>query len=89
MAGTLWPQYQGVVFTISQPATFCEIALTLWLVIKGAKVQELGASESPVEMALILTTGGTDSSTGRCRRLAHPSRLTESRSISATSMTAR
>jgi Domain of unknown function (DUF4386) len=37
MVGTLWPQYKGVVFTVSQPATFCEVALTLWLVIKGAK----------------------------------------------------
>jgi len=36
IAGTLWPQYQGTVFTISQPATFCEVALTLWLVIKGS-----------------------------------------------------
>jgi Domain of unknown function (DUF4386) len=41
MAGTLWPQYQGAVFTISQPATFCEVALTLWLLIRGAKPQEL------------------------------------------------
>jgi hypothetical protein len=36
LVGTLWPQYQGEVFTISQPATLCEIAFTLWLVIKGA-----------------------------------------------------
>jgi len=36
LVGTLWPQYQGDVFTISQPATLCEIAFTLWLVIKGA-----------------------------------------------------
>jgi Domain of unknown function (DUF4386) len=41
MAGTLWPQYQGTVFSISQPATFSEIALTLWLLIKGAKPLEL------------------------------------------------
>lgn len=34
--GVLWPQYQGKVFTISQPATFAEIALTLWLVVKGS-----------------------------------------------------
>jgi hypothetical protein len=50
VAGTLWPQYQGTVFTISQPATFCEIALTLWLVIKGAKPRDLGASESPARV---------------------------------------
>jgi hypothetical protein len=36
VVGTLWPQYQGEVFTIAQPATLCEIAFTLWLVIKGA-----------------------------------------------------
>jgi Domain of unknown function (DUF4386) len=39
LAGVLWPQYQGKVFTISQPAFFGEIALMLWLVIKGAKPQ--------------------------------------------------
>jgi hypothetical protein len=50
MAGTLWPQYQSMVFTISQPATFSEIALTLWLVIKGAKPRELGAGESPARV---------------------------------------
>jgi len=36
MAGTLWPQYQAEVFTLSQPATFCEVAFTLWLLIRGA-----------------------------------------------------
>jgi hypothetical protein len=40
VAGTLWPQYQGTVWTISQPATFSEIALTLWLLVKGARPQE-------------------------------------------------
>jgi hypothetical protein len=34
----LWP-HQGKVFTISQPAFFGEIALMLWLLIKGAKPQ--------------------------------------------------
>jgi hypothetical protein len=37
VVGTLWPEYQGRVFTLSQPATLCEIAFTLWLVIKGAR----------------------------------------------------
>jgi len=41
LAGTLSPQYQGTVFTISQPASFSEIALTLWLLIKGAKPIEV------------------------------------------------
>lgn len=35
--GVLTPQYQGKVFLFSQPAMFGEIALMLWLVIKGAK----------------------------------------------------
>ncbi len=42
LVGTLWPQYQGDVFTISQPATLCEIAFTLWLVIKGATPTQTG-----------------------------------------------
>ena len=37
--GLLLPQYQNKVFIISQPALFGEIALMLWLVIKGAKPQ--------------------------------------------------
>jgi hypothetical protein len=40
MTGTLWPEYQGTVFKISQPAMFCEVALTLWLLVKGANLQE-------------------------------------------------
>jgi hypothetical protein len=37
LTGELLPQYQDKVFTYSQPALFGEIALTLWLVIKGAQ----------------------------------------------------
>jgi hypothetical protein len=33
--GKLLPQYQDKVFIISQPALFGELALMLWLVIKG------------------------------------------------------
>ena len=36
-AAILAPQYQNKLFGILQPAFFGEIALTLWLVIKGAK----------------------------------------------------
>jgi len=43
LTAVLWPQYQDKVFTYSQPAFFGEIALTLWLVIKGAKPQTLNA----------------------------------------------
>lgn len=40
------PQYQDKEFTILQPAFFGEIALTLWLVIKGAKPPALDAAAS-------------------------------------------
>ena len=44
VTAVLWPQYRDRVFTYSQPAFFGEIALTLWLLIKGAK--SLGVSEA-------------------------------------------
>jgi hypothetical protein len=37
VTGTMWPQYYGKLFTLSQPALFGEVALMLWLVIKGAR----------------------------------------------------
>jgi hypothetical protein len=43
--GILAPQYQDREFTLLQPAVFGEIALTLWLLIKGAK---LPAAASPL-----------------------------------------
>ena len=36
LTGVLTPQYQNKVFVMSQPAMFAEIALMLWLLIKGA-----------------------------------------------------
>ncbi len=54
LAGELTPQYYGKVFAYAQPAFFGEIALTLWLVIKGAKppvVQKEG--QGPPLRALI------------------------------------
>ncbi len=33
----LWPEYSHTVFTYAQPVFFGEIALTLWLLIRGAK----------------------------------------------------
>ncbi len=42
--GVLLPQYQNKVFIFSQPALFAELALMLWLVIKGAKPQPLDAA---------------------------------------------
>jgi hypothetical protein len=45
--GILLPQYQNKVFLYAQPAFFAEIALMLWLVIKGAKPPALdGAAVS-------------------------------------------
>jgi hypothetical protein len=37
LTGVLWPQYQAKVFAVSQPAFFSEMALMLWLVVKGAR----------------------------------------------------
>jgi hypothetical protein len=44
--GLLLPQYQQKVFTISLPALFGELALMLWLVIKGARPPALEAAAS-------------------------------------------
>ena len=43
LTGVLLPQYQNKVFIFSQPALFAEIALMLWLVIKGARPPALDA----------------------------------------------
>ena len=37
LTGELLPQYQDTVFTWSQPAFFGELAVMLWLLIKGAR----------------------------------------------------
>jgi uncharacterized protein DUF4386 len=44
LTGELFPHYQGKVFAYSQPVLFGEIALMLWLVIKGAKPPALEAA---------------------------------------------
>ena len=46
LTGELLPQYQEKVFTYSQPAFFGELAIMLWLVIKGAKPPALDATGS-------------------------------------------
>ena len=48
---TLWPQYQGTVYTISQPLTIGEMVYMLWLVIKGAKPSSVdrGVSEGKAQ----------------------------------------
>jgi Domain of unknown function (DUF4386) len=50
LTAILAPQYQDKLFVIFQPAFFGEIALTLWLVIKGAKPPALNAA-APLAMA--------------------------------------
>ncbi len=44
LTGILLPQYQDKVFTYSQPATLGEVALMLWLAIKGARPPALDAT---------------------------------------------
>jgi len=44
LTGVLLPQYVDKVYTYSQPAFFGEIALMLWLVIKGARPPALDAA---------------------------------------------
>ncbi len=46
LTGELLPQYQNKVFIYSQPALFGELALMLWLVIKGARPPALDAAAS-------------------------------------------
>ena len=46
LTGELLPQYQDKVFVFSQPAFFGELAIMLWLVIKGAKPPALNAEAS-------------------------------------------
>ncbi|HEY7354154.1 MAG TPA: DUF4386 domain-containing protein [Terriglobales bacterium] len=44
LTGVMWPQYQSKLFNLLQPALFAEIALMLWLVIKGVKPRTMEAS---------------------------------------------
>ena len=46
LTGIVLPQYQGKVNSYCQPAFFGEIALMLWLLIRGAKPQTAGAAAS-------------------------------------------
>jgi len=50
LTGLLAPQYQGNVFLISQPALFGEVALMLWLVIKGVTAS---AVDNPASVAAV------------------------------------
>jgi uncharacterized protein DUF4386 len=46
LTGVLLPQYQAKVFNYGQPAFFGEIAIMLWLLIKGARPPALDAAAS-------------------------------------------
>jgi hypothetical protein len=43
LTSLLVPQYQDIVFTVAQPALLGEVAIMLWLLIKGANVRALSA----------------------------------------------
>lgn len=45
--GLLAPQYDHIAFLIAQPALFGELAIMLFLVIKGANVPPMPAAETP------------------------------------------
>ncbi len=49
-AGVLVPQYRAQMFLYSQPALFGELALMLWLVIKGARPAADGAFKSELRI---------------------------------------
>jgi len=44
--GLLFPQYQEMVYRIAFPVLFGELAIALWLLIRGIKVQPLAAAAS-------------------------------------------
>jgi hypothetical protein len=46
LTGLLAPQYQDTEFLLAQPALFGEVALMLWLVIKGARPAAPDAADS-------------------------------------------
>jgi Domain of unknown function (DUF4386) len=50
LTGILLPQYQGKVYTYSQPAVVGEIAFMLWLLIMGAKPKPWAGSVSSAEV---------------------------------------
>jgi uncharacterized protein DUF4386 len=47
LTGELLPQYQGKVFTYGQPAFFGELAIMLWLLIRGATPPAGATGKSP------------------------------------------
>lgn len=47
LTGVLLPQHQQRLFLLSQPALFGELALMLWLVVRGARPPALATASSP------------------------------------------
>ena len=48
LTGVMFPAYQDIVFKMSQPAMFGELALMLWLVIKGARPLSTAAESAHI-----------------------------------------
>lgn len=48
LTGVVLPAYQDKVFKISQPAMFGELALMLWLVVKGARPLSHAGESAPI-----------------------------------------
>ncbi len=54
LTGIMLPQYQGKVYGYSQPAVLGEVALMLWLIIRGAKSQASeGVASSTASIARV------------------------------------
>jgi len=49
LTGVMLPAYQGKVFKMSQPAMFGELALMLWLLVKGARPPSYAAGPAYTE----------------------------------------
>lgn len=47
LTGLLWPQHQGTVFNFAFPVLVGEMAIMLWLLIKGAEPKPLAAPATP------------------------------------------
>ena len=48
LTALLFPPYYEVAFKMAQPVLFAELAITLWLLIKGARVPALSGAFQPV-----------------------------------------
>jgi hypothetical protein len=56
LTGLMAPRYQGRLFTLFQPALFAEMAIMLWLLIKGGKPFPCDVSTEPLPYKQVLAT---------------------------------